>query len=300
LASNRPQYQDVRALNRGLRILEVLAQTGWVKPRELSALTTIDRSSTYRLLNTLMGSGYVVKRSEDGSYALTSKIKLVADGFTQTDLASQIVAPHLQQLTQDISWPSDFAMLVGGEVIIADSTHGVSPMTTHRAMVGKRRSLMRSALGHAILSALSEDELDVTLNVVAQLDGPDSNISRNRAIAAKIVREVQERGYAAAVGAEDVKISAIALPVRAANSVIGAVNVIFFRSAMTIAQAADRYLPRLRDCVARVVQDLSEKSALAGAKSAERERQPAGRESVTDPRRALRSSTPSSRSSSSC
>jgi IclR family transcriptional regulator, mhp operon transcriptional activator len=236
---------------------------------------------------------------------LTSKIKLVADGFTQTDLASQIVAPHLQRLTHDISWPSDFAMLMGGEVIIADSTHGVSPMTTYRAMVGKKRSLMRSALGHAILSALSDDELDVTLNVVAQVGGPDSNISRNRAIAAKIVREVRERGYAAAVGAEDVKISAIALPVRAPNSVVGSVNVIFFRSAMTIAQAAERYLPKLRDCVERIVQDLSENAALAKAKSPEREQRPGARErptdqGATDPRRALRSSTPSSRSSSSC
>ena len=249
MTSSRPHYQDVRALNRGLRILEILSQMGWLKPRELSALTKIDRSSIYRLLNTLIGSGYVVKRYEDGSYALTSKTKLIADGFTQTELASQIVAPHLNRLTKEISWPSDFAVLAGGEVIIAESTHRVSPMTMHRAMIGKKRSLMRSALGQAILSAMRDDELEVTLNVVAQLAGPDFNTSRNRTIAAKIVRDVKERGYAAAVGAEDPKISAIALPVRAPNSVIGAVNVIFFRSAMSVMQAADRYLERLRDCV---------------------------------------------------
>ena len=98
-----------------------------------------------------------------------------------------------------------------------------------------------------------------TLAVIDQLGGPDSNIAKNRAIVAKIVREVNERGYAAAVGLEDPKISAIALPVRAPNSVIGAVNIIFFRSAMTAAQAAERYLSKLRVCVDQIVHDISDK-----------------------------------------
>jgi IclR family transcriptional regulator, mhp operon transcriptional activator len=258
LASSRSHYQDVRALNRGLSILENLAKFGWLKPRDLSLLTGIDRSSTYRLLHTLIGSGYVAKRSEDGSYALTAKTKTIGDGFMPSERASQIVAPHLRKLTQEISWPCDFAILSGYEVIIAESTHSLSPMTIYRAMVGRKRSLIRSALGHAILSAMREDELENTLTVIDQLGGPDSNIAKNRAIVGKIVREVRDRGYAAVVGLEDAKISAIALPVRAPNSVIGAVNVIFFRSAMTVAQAADRYLIKLRDCVDQIVLDISD------------------------------------------
>jgi IclR family transcriptional regulator, mhp operon transcriptional activator len=258
LASSRSHYQDVRALNRGLSILENLAKFGWLKPRDLSLLTGIDRSSTYRLLHTLIGSGYVAKRSEDGSYALTVKTKAIADGFMPSERASQIVAPHLRRLTEDISWPCDFAVLAGYEVVIAESTHSLSPMTIYRAMVGRKRSLIRSALGHAILSAMRKDELENTLTVIDQLGGPDSNIAKNRAIVAKIVREVKERGYAAAVGLEDPKISAIALPVRAPNSVIGAVNIIFFRSAMTVAQAAERYLTKLRACVDEIIRDISD------------------------------------------
>ena len=114
---------------------------------------------------------------------------------------------------------------------------------------------------------------------MAQLGGPDSGISRNCAIAAMTAREVREQGYAAAVGTYDAKISAIALPVRAQNTEIGAVNVIFFRSAMTVAQAADRYLGNLRACVDRIVQDLSDESFETGGDNAiEREPRP-----TTDP-----------------
>jgi IclR family mhp operon transcriptional activator len=257
VAESQGSYRDVRALTRGLRILEVLSQVGWTKPGALSAMSGIDRSSTYRLLNTLVESGYVVKRCEDSSFALTSRINLIAEGFTQTERVCQVVSPHLQALTKEISWPSDFAVMYGGEVIIFESTHRMSPMTIHRAMIGKKRSLIRSALGQAILSALSEDQLELTLNVVAQLGGTDASVARNRAIVAKTLREVRERGYAAATGAAEANISAIALPVRAPYSVAGAVNIIFFRSAMTLAQAADRYLGNLRACVERIEQDIA-------------------------------------------
>jgi IclR family mhp operon transcriptional activator len=257
LMANRGPYHDVRALNRGLKILEVLSQAGWIKPGALSALSGIDRSSTYRLLNTLVDSGYVLKRSDDGSFALTSKINLIADGFTQTERICQVVAPHLHALTKEILWPSDFAILLRGEVKIVESTHRMSPMSIHRAMIGKERSLTRSALGQAILSALSDDELDITINVVTKLGGADSIGVRNRTILTKTAGEVRARGYAAVAGGADPKISAIALPVRAPESAIGAVNIIFFRSAMTLVQAADRYLANLRTCVERIERDLS-------------------------------------------
>jgi IclR family transcriptional regulator, mhp operon transcriptional activator len=258
MARDQQPYQSVHALERGLRILEILSQKGWTKPGKLAGLTSIDRSSTYRLLSTLINSGYVVKRASDGSYALSSKIGLIADGFVQTDLAAQIAAPFLQQLTSEISWPSDFAALIGGEVIILESSHRISPLSMHRAMVGKRRSLVHSSLGQAILSVLRKEELDTVLSLVSRLGGPDAGITSSRSVIAQIVRQVKQRGYAAAIGAEEgKKMGAIALPVRAPNSLIGAVNVIFFHSAMTTSEAAERYLPQLRKCVDDIVKALA-------------------------------------------
>jgi IclR family mhp operon transcriptional activator len=263
VAKDRQPYQSVYALERGLRILEILSQQGWTKPGKLAGLTSIDRSSTYRLLSTLIGAGYVVKRDSDGSYALSAKIGLISDGFVQTDLAAQIAAPFLEQLTSDISWPSDFAGFIGGDVIILESTHRLSPLSMHRAMVGKRRSLVQSSLGQAILSILRKEELDTVLSLVTRQEGPDSGVTGSRPVIAQIIRDVRQRGYAAAVGAEEGKrMGAIALPVRAPNAVIGAVNVIFFHSAMTTNEAAERYLPQLRKCVNDITKALSNAAPL--------------------------------------
>lgn len=275
MGETRGPYHDVRSLKRGLRILEVLGQVGWVKPTVLGMLTGIDRSSTYRLLNTLAESGYVIKREEDGAFSLTVRVKLLADGFTQSDRLSQIVAPHLQRLTAEISWPCDFAVLVGGEAVIVESTHRLSPMSLHRAMIGKRRSLMSSALGRAILCSLTDDEREITLKVIEQLGGGDAASARDRKYVRQILDDYARNGYTGSNGLVDTKVAAIGAPVRASGSVVGAVNIIFFRSALTIVQAAERYLPNLRHCVLNIERELlvdePEKSHSNGVDSSEPE-----------------------------
>ncbi len=250
-------YHDVRALQRGLRILEVIGQLGWAKPTAISSQSGIDRSSTYRLLNTLVQAGYVVRRVEDGSFSLTARVKLLADGFTEADKLSQIAARHLEQLTAEISWPCDFAILAGGEAIIVESTHRLSPMSMHRAMIGKRRSLVNSALGRAILCSLKQQELDIVLNLVRQAGGTDALVAQDRTFLRQIFADYKACGYAGCNGAVDSKVSSIALPVRPQRSVVGAVNIIFFRSALTIAQAAERYIVPLRKCVDQIRTDLA-------------------------------------------
>lgn len=251
-------YHDVRALKRGLQILEALGQVGWAKPTALSSLAGIDRSSTYRLLSTLQEAGYVVRREDDGAFSLTARVKILADGFTDADKLSQIAANHLQNLTSQISWPCDCAILVGGEGIIVESTHRLSPMSMHRAMIGKRRSLITSALGRAMLCALSDEEREVTLNLLKQMGGADAAAARDDKFIRRILREFEANGYTAVNGAVESKVSAIAVPIRFSSSVVGAINVIFFRSALTLSQAAERYLPRLKQCADSIMRDLSE------------------------------------------
>ncbi|MGQ7390172.1 hypothetical protein ACTGWD_11640, partial [Streptococcus suis] len=55
-----------------------------------------------------------------------------------------------------------------------------------------------------------------------------------------------------AVSTFDPKISAIALPIEHADQVLGAINLVFFRTAMSADAAVDRYLPDMTATVARI------------------------------------------------
>jgi IclR family mhp operon transcriptional activator len=239
-------YKEVRSLVRGLRVMETLGGQGWVKLGVLSKCAGIDRSTTYRLVDTLVGLGYLMRRREDGAVALTSKVVEIADGVRNDDLIAQCIAPFLRKLTGTVLWPSDFASLVGGEVTIQASTHKMSPMSIHRQMVGRNPTLTRSALGRAILSAMEPNELDAALMIARQ--STQEEICERKTIN-KIVSEVRKQGYASSAGEVESKISAIAVPVRFRNRVVGAINIVFFSSVMAPRTAADQYLTDLRSCV---------------------------------------------------
>ena len=252
-------YRDVRSLIRGLQIIEALSQLGWVKIGSLSAAANIQRSSAYRLVSTLEQLGYVGRRSDDGAVALTPKLAYLAEALRDDDIVTQFAWPFLFQLTKDVLWPCDFASLEGGRVLIRLSTHKISPMSIHRGMVGKERHLVRSALGLAILSAMSPEELEAMLLIMETLGGSNAEDVRDRDVIHRAMEGVRARGYAASTGQTEAKISAIALPVMSPEKqVAGAVNIVFFRSVMTTEQAAERHLDRLRSSVQQIEQALQE------------------------------------------
>lgn len=251
-----PSYKGVRSLIRGLQLLEALSEFGSAKPGKLSVSSGIDRATTYRLLNTLLHAGYVVQRQEDGSYSLSPKLSLVADGIRTEDVIIDVVSQHMQELTSEVQWPSDFANVSDGTVRIQASTHRMSPISIHRRLIGKTRPLLRTALGRAILAAMNPEELDRTLAMVGRKAGEDAAEIKDRRTVTRIVQNVRRAGYASAAGEAETKISAIALAVKHEQRVIGAVNIVFFRSAFGPTEAAERYLKRLRLCVSRIESDL--------------------------------------------
>lgn len=253
-------YKEIKSLIRGLQIIEVLGEIGWAKIGEISSTTGIERTSVYRLVNTLIQAGYITRRADDGAVALTPKFVVLADTLKDGDVVTQFAWPYLFALSKDVLWPCDFATFDAGKVLIQLSTHKISPMSIHRGMVGKERFLMRSALGLAILSAMSEDELETSLAVVEKLgDSIDASDVRDRDFVQGKVAAVRERGYAGSSGQTEAKISAIALPVMGPDATVaGAINLVFFRSVMTTEEAAERYLSKMQLCVHQIEQSLKD------------------------------------------
>ncbi|MEO3480030.1 IclR family transcriptional regulator C-terminal domain-containing protein [Phaeobacter sp. CAU 1743] len=244
-------YKEIRAVTRALNLLEAAGDLGWAKVGELATFTGIDRATLYRLIHTLELKGYLMRRAEDGSVSLTERVHQLSDGVRYEDVATQIMSQKLQELTEQVIWPSDFATLVSGQMVIQASSHKYSPVSVHRRLVGKTRSVLRSALGLAYLSSLGRSDLARTLDVlhrIGTLDGQDLAILGN--IDGRL-DEIHRRGYALSVGLIEENISAIALPVKLGRKSIGAVNIAFFRTAMSPAEAAATCLQPLRECIAR-------------------------------------------------
>jgi IclR family mhp operon transcriptional activator len=129
-------------------------------------------------------------------------------------------------------------------------------MSIHRAMIGNRRPLFRSALGKALLSAMPERELRELISIIKRVGGPDAKDATWHGSVKQFTSEVGDKGYASAVGTTEDAISAIAVPIRGSAGVVGAINIIFFRNALSPEEAAERYLAQLRICADNIEAEL--------------------------------------------
>jgi IclR family transcriptional regulator, mhp operon transcriptional activator len=205
----------------------------------------------YRLLDTLEHEGFVAKTSDD-QYAPTPAVRKLGEDFTDLDLVTRVVVPELRRLVTKVLWPTDFATFEQGAMVIRETTHKFSPFSLHRAMIGKKRPTLRSAMGRAVLSCATEQEREIMLRIIASSDQPDARQARDTKYVANLIREARTRGYASAVGLVEPRIAAIALGVRSQERLFGAINLVFLRTAMTPAEAARLYLPEMRNSVRNI------------------------------------------------
>lgn len=242
-------YAGVRALERGLELLEALGARGRAKPAELARTTGLDRTTVYRLLETLRRRGFASLDESEGDYRLTVRVRMLGDAFTHVDDVCRIVAPELGRLLPHVVWPSDFATFEHGRMTIRETTHRFSPYSVHRSMIGRTRPLTKSALGRAVLSASSGEQRRLMLDLAITTGQTDAADARDDRSLGAVLAEVNRLGYAWSVDGSEVGISAIALPIRPHSLVLGAVNLIFFTRAMTPIVAAKKHLAHLRQTV---------------------------------------------------
>ncbi|WP_159980574.1 MULTISPECIES: helix-turn-helix domain-containing protein [unclassified Novosphingobium] len=252
------RYSPVRALSRGLEVLAELNRCGRATPAQIAKSTGIDRTTTYRLLATLERDGYVGRSPSDDRYVLSPAVRSLSEGFNETDEISGIVARELGILLADVHWPSDFMTFEMGQMIIRETTHRFSPYSIHRAMVGRPRPLLFSAAGRAVLAANPERERNEMLSVAKGTGALSGSQAEIQQMVAYLLNDYEKRGYAWSVGGTESHISAIALPVIRGDRVAGGLNIVFFRSALSIDAAVERFLPIMRERVREIELQLLE------------------------------------------
>ncbi len=253
IEAHHTPYPDVRALDRGLILIEALAEFGWAGPSELAKITGIDRSTIYRLLSTLMRRGFILHRKQDSKYFLSPSFKALSYGVQDFDERMLLVSGPLRNLVEEIKWPSDFAVLKAGRLVIIDSNHPQTTLTFYRSVLGQARPILRSSLGRAMLAAMSGQQRREAIETIIASGGADADEVRDEKIVTRVVEDTRERGYALSIGELTPKIAAIALPVRSREMVLGAVNIVFFSAAFK-PEAVETYLAALRQCVERIEQ----------------------------------------------
>jgi DNA-binding IclR family transcriptional regulator len=207
-----PRTQSVPALERGLLILECLAQSRrGVTLSQLVQKLQLPRSTGHALLLTYQRCGYVQRDERTGRYCLGFRLHALANmALNGMSLRGQ-AAPLLYQLMQDTGLTVHLAVMEEGEVILIDRI--ASPGSTKLATwVGKRMGLHCTALGKALIAHLPTAELEPLIHKRGLIRYNENTIASTYKLRTAC-DEILQLGYAIDDEEEEIGVRCVGAPV---------------------------------------------------------------------------------------
>ena len=251
-------YKLVRSLRRGFEILAVLNRQNGASIAALSAATGIHRTTVYRVLETLKDLGYLWKGPADDSYRLTFKVRQLSDGFDDDAWISLAAVPVLRALQRKVVWPTNVATLDYDSMVVRETTHRYSPLSIHHGVVGERLPILRTAMGRAYFCFCPDTERRRITRLLQNGSGVERQLARDGGFLRELLRTTRRDGYAVNGGEREKNIAAIALPVIHEKRVFACINMVFFSSAMPVAEAVHEHLAPMKKAVVSLQQQLKQ------------------------------------------
>lgn len=151
--SNGNPY-NIRAVERTLSLLNVLADG---KPRtlvELSERSGLHSSTTFRLLSTLAAGNYVQRNEQTGSYSLGLACLELAHAFLAGSDVRAAALPELEQLRDATTETVHLALLDKMDVVYLEKLPGLHAVGLMSSRVGGRSPTYCTGVGKVLLAYL--------------------------------------------------------------------------------------------------------------------------------------------------
>jgi IclR family transcriptional regulator, mhp operon transcriptional activator len=265
MESTRP----IRALMRGLDALTVLNLRDGATVSEVAQEIRLPRTTVYRILETLCNAGFVFRDPADDRYRLTILVRALSDGFDDEAWVTQIAKPFIHELCREIVWPVSIATLSGTTMLVRESTDHASPLAVERYSAGFRAPLLTTATGRVYLANSPASQREMLIDILARSNKEEDKPARARAELQRMLGEIKTLGYATSTRTrrllDEVNLS---VPVLLRDRVLASLTVRFTASAVPLKSGVERFLPKLRQCAAKISGLFSEQQAEARIKGA--------------------------------
>lgn len=213
--NGKPRHQTppIQSLDRGLAILEaVAASTTPVPLKQLADLIGIDRTSVFRLANTLRQRRFLANPKGSNDYILGPTAWRLSRRYGRSVLGT-FFHPYLEELTAKLGETSHFAVREGDRVFFIDHHLPVGQVVSVAGQTGEFAPLHCTAHGKALLADFDRRALEELLGR-APLRGYTRNTMTSLARLARVCQQVRRAGYALDDREYLAEVRCVAAPIR--------------------------------------------------------------------------------------
>lgn len=156
---NTPVQASVQTLDRALRIIELLALHGeGYGVTEIGQKVGLHKSTVHRLLNHLVGQGYIEKDAARPIYTLGLKfIELASLRLNQVELKTE-AGPYLRQLAGRLDVAVHLAILADTDAVYIEKIEPQAHLRMY-SQIGRRIPVFCSSLGKCLVSDYTPEAL---------------------------------------------------------------------------------------------------------------------------------------------
>lgn len=185
------------SVEKTMRLIEIMASHNEpMKLQYISEEANIPASTALRMLNTLLGMGYVNQNPHTLRYSLSLKFTYIGERVKQQVNITQTVHPYLIDLTNSIGECSCLAVEDGGEILYLDSfASQKSNILTTTQRIGKRAPMHCTGIGKLLLTNYSISELAAYAQNTKLLPYTPNTLTSLAQISAEL-NKIKNLGYA--------------------------------------------------------------------------------------------------------
>ena len=252
-------YPPVESVRRALELLAALNEQKLSSIQQLHRRTGLPKATLVRLLQTLVGAGFVANDRRQGGYQVTSRVHALSCGFHGDPLVIEAARAWALDLTRRLRWPVSIATLEHDQVAVRFNTNADSAISPFHATVGMRLGLVTRALGRAYLAFCPADERRILIDMLQQSDRPEDAAAADRASLLRMMAAIRHRGHAERdPGVEPRNSGTIAVPLLRGGRVLATLGLTYYTSALRTVRMREALAAELRVAAGRIVQNVAE------------------------------------------
>lgn len=251
------KVKTIRALERGLDVLEYMHQVRSATLHELHQATELPKATLIRIVVTLEKQGLIWQRLADGAYIASHSITSRMQHINSENYIVEAASPVLSRLCEKVQWPSVLSVPRLDHMAVVETNTSQSYFShILKSQMNFRINMLKSASGRAYFAFCSEPEREAILQRLRASKDPGNYIARNRELIDKLVKETTRCGYGYRTEdfggdlneprrvVDDGRLS-IAVPVWCNGEVLAVINLTWKREVKTLEKIVEDHLADL-------------------------------------------------------